>query len=616
MDDEILILSADLAQQRRLQRLAFDLGAKPCLAKDGDEALRQLRERGAPLALVVDPGAQPAEALRLLQALRDQASAERSALLVLAANPQVEAAVSARSAALGLVGLLASHASALAMSQQWSALLKDQRAHRAQWLRRALRPPKLPKTAQAASKPASATGGAMGGREAGALARIAGLGLARGLDLDAALQRLTQEAAQAFNVQGAVLLLALEDGPRFAAWLGALPGANPPAPAEWAQCLEALAGDLPAAVRVPDATTHPALRGSVMVARGALGACLAAPVVTAEGRALGTLCLAQAHPRDWGLDQMAQLSAVARRLADEIGLAQQMGRLHEDLDKQWDEAAAHGERVDALRAVLENLETGVLLHDGDGRILVANRRLAHMTGLMALQIEGGSFKDFSLELAGLFDDPEGLPPSLRNLPEGPYSLREVLATQRPRRQVLRWTARPIPWGPAWYELATVEDVTAEADLEARSLEPAVMDAVTGLPLARVARALGGRMAEQARHRGRPLSLLLLELDGLPSRGDERRLLELGGLLRSVPRPTDRAAHWGQASFLVIFPDTDETPSRRVAERLRRQVAALPHGLTLSGGLAWGPGGTSFEALLDAAERKLALAASSGGDAIL
>ena len=86
--------------------------------------------------------------------------------------------------------------------------------------------------------------------------------------------------------------------------------------------------------------------------------------------------------------------------------------------------------------------------------------------------------------------------------------------------------------------------------------------------------------ERAARYGGPLSLLLLDLDGLKQINDSHghrtgtdALLSLGTAIRQVIRATDVAARWGGDEFAVLAPHTAGEAALRLGERIRSALAA-------------------------------------------
>jgi diguanylate cyclase (GGDEF)-like protein len=96
-------------------------------------------------------------------------------------------------------------------------------------------------------------------------------------------------------------------------------------------------------------------------------------------------------------------------------------------------------------------------------------------------------------------------------------------------------------------------------------------------------------------RGGPLSLLVLDLDGLRSvieRGSYQAatlaIAEVGRIIGARLRPGDVAARLGGDEFALILPATDVEAARVLAEALREAIAAANVGLTASVGVATFP----------------------------
>ncbi|WP_313954232.1 diguanylate cyclase [Accumulibacter sp.] len=120
--------------------------------------------------------------------------------------------------------------------------------------------------------------------------------------------------------------------------------------------------------------------------------------------------------------------------------------------------------------------------------------------------------------------------------------------------------------------------------------------------------------QRARRYGQPLSLLIFDIDHFKRVNDtwgheagDRVLQEVGALLRTFLRDSDRASRLGGEEFVLLMPGSSLVQAEAAAERLRQAVAAramsgLP-GVTVSlgvAGLANDEDGSSLLARADAA----------------
>ena len=186
------------------------------------------------------------------------------------------------------------------------------------------------------------------------------------------------------------------------------------------------------------------------------------------------------------------------------------------------------------------------------------------------------------------------------------------------------------WTYAYVAVSTLVAFTAfgyalgrQAD---RLLELAGTDALTGLGNRHAFRE---RLAEEharfSRY-GQPLSLLLLDLDGLKSINDrlghtagDAALVRLAAAIRAEARAADACARWGGDEFAVLAPSTAEDAAAVLAERIRARLAADWRGegrLTVSIGMATAaPAGPEAADRVRAADRALYQAKALGGNQV-
>lgn len=164
---------------------------------------------------------------------------------------------------------------------------------------------------------------------------------------------------------------------------------------------------------------------------------------------------------------------------------------------------------------------------------------------------------------------------------------------------------------------------AHARLQAFSIR----DGLTGVFNRRFFDERYAREIERARRTGRPLSILMTDVDHFKvfndthghQRGDECLIAVASAIARQARRPGDFVARYGGEEFVLVLPDTDRAGAATVSERVRDAVAALritsaaPSGIvTLSVGastIEHAPPTT--DALLRAADAALYMAKNSG-----
>ncbi|MEE4239212.1 MAG: PleD family two-component system response regulator [Anderseniella sp.] len=148
----------------------------------------------------------------------------------------------------------------------------------------------------------------------------------------------------------------------------------------------------------------------------------------------------------------------------------------------------------------------------------------------------------------------------------------------------------------------------------RSMELAVTDPLTGLYNRRHMDNQLAIHVSNAASRGKPVSLLALDVDFFKPINDthghdvgDRVLQELASRLKSQVRAIDLCCRMGGEEFVVILPETDLQVGFTVAERLRRTIASKP----FNAGAKYGPlsitvsiGVAAYESVTDTPETLL------------
>lgn len=116
----------------------------------------------------------------------------------------------------------------------------------------------------------------------------------------------------------------------------------------------------------------------------------------------------------------------------------------------------------------------------------------------------------------------------------------------------------------------------------QTIEMAVTDGLTGLHNRRYLDSHLASLAAKARSRGKPLSVLITDIDRFKSINDTHGhdagddiLREFAMRLRQSVRGFDLACRYGGEEFVIVMPDTDPALAEKVAERIRDQIARNP-----------------------------------------
>ena len=122
----------------------------------------------------------------------------------------------------------------------------------------------------------------------------------------------------------------------------------------------------------------------------------------------------------------------------------------------------------------------------------------------------------------------------------------------------------------------------------QTIEMAVTDSLTGLHNRRYLENHLSTLVEQSVGRGKPLAILVLDIDYFKAVNDthghdvgDEVLKEFAVRIRKGIRGIDLACRFGGEEFVVVMPETDSALAYTVAERLRQRVATEP--FIVSGG---------------------------------
>ncbi len=166
---------------------------------------------------------------------------------------------------------------------------------------------------------------------------------------------------------------------------------------------------------------------------------------------------------------------------------------------------------------------------------------------------------------------------------------------------------------------------AHAELARKNKELKIMatrDALTGLNNRFALDETMTRELHKARRHGRPLSMLIIDVDHFKQVNDthghqigDQVLSRLAALLKENTRGSDVLGRWGGEEFLIICPETDSRGIMPLAENLRRCIEGSPFPIagriTISIGVSTFATDDSVEKLIQKADKGLYRAKEHG-----
>jgi diguanylate cyclase (GGDEF)-like protein len=309
--------------------------------------------------------------------------------------------------------------------------------------------------------------------------------------------------------------------------------------------------------------------------------------------------------------------------------------------------SAHGS-LPLLQHVLDAIELGAVVLDGDATILLWNRWIGQRSGLNAAQALQRNFFDLFPEQRGKrlegaiiqalgHNMPSLLSPTLNRAPLPLYASQAAAARSERMQQAL--TVTPVNMADSARQcLIQIADVSAAVQRESLLREQAMalrsqtlLDDLTGVANRRHFDMAIDREARRARRNNTPLSLLMLDIDYFKAyndhyghqHGDACLAAVSAALATMQQRPADLFARYGGEEFAAVLPDTPGATALTMARAMCRKVQDLriPHQasqaaekiVTISIGVASTDGNQANEVydLINAADRALYHAKACG-----
>ncbi|MUM77122.1 PAS domain S-box protein [Pseudodesulfovibrio sp. F-1] len=271
------------------------------------------------------------------------------------------------------------------------------------------------------------------------------------------------------------------------------------------------------------------------------------------------------------------VEASANLVHDESGRPVGKEGTFRDITKRIEADRQLHEREKQYRALFENNHAVMLLMDPrTGRIVDANPAAVLFYGHPAETLRAMSLSDINAQdEKAIFKE---MVDSRRE--RRPYFIHRHRLANGEERDVEVYSG-PIMVQGNQLIYSVVHDITERARLEREMKRLATTDALTGAGNRHEFFRLAEQELRRARRYGHALSVIMLDIDYFKSINDthghqtgDAVLKALSALVRASLRDTDIFGRLGGEEFAIVLPETDLENGRRVAQRLREDLAGL------------------------------------------
>lgn len=289
--------------------------------------------------------------------------------------------------------------------------------------------------------------------------------------------------------------------------------------------------------------------------------------------------------------------------------------------------------------LLDTVELASVMLDRDGRITYCNDYLLHLSGWQRDDVVGRTWVELFMLPEMAEQGTTAFTQLLGDDPDARHHDAEIL-TRSGERRLVRWSNTVLRSGTGEVigTASIGDDITERrrADervlvLQGQLLEQSVRDPLTGLYNRRYLDEAMAREIPRAIRSGRPLSVIICDLDEFKLVNDvhghlvgDEVLRVFADLLKSTSRASDIVCRYGGEEFLLLLAEMPSETAIARAEQLRSALAALrvPCGsgfvrMSVSCGVASCPqDATTADALIRAADEALYEAKRRGRDQVV
>ena len=228
-----------------------------------------------------------------------------------------------------------------------------------------------------------------------------------------------------------------------------------------------------------DAIADPVFKTNNLIAGPmAIRAYAGAPIITADGHVIGTVCVLDRKPRQWAEHELHHLEGAARMVASHAEARAAHAELASRAARMTEREASAGRQ----RLIINAMNEGVVVHASDGTVIESNRAASAILGITEDQLHGRS----PLDPGWQAEDEHGNPiagenhPAMRALATGLPQLRVIMSVARPNHDRRHLMVNAVPLELSIPErsrqvLATFVDITAQV-AQQRQLNELLADA--------------------------------------------------------------------------------------------------------------------------------------------